>query len=286
MSQSHNGLDMQENSQLKRLKINSLLSIVGLLLLLLITINTYEQKNHLGIPELWSGYSLFAIIILLVLFNLRKRLSMLPLLGSAYAWHQLHIVAGFISIALYALHVDSWWPPAGYERWIAGCFYLAISSGVLGLLIQIYYPKRLSEIGDEIIFERIPDAIVEIRNTAINHVQECVKETKSETLLRLYSESLDQYFRRPHFILQHIIGSQSAEFWLKKRFASVRHFCSTKELQQLETLQSLALTKNRVDQQYAYQWLMKIWLFIHIPCVLALLIFVLWHFLLVNIYAL
>jgi len=277
---------MQENSRLKRLTISSLISLSGVLLLVWISLETMEERNHLGHPELWSGYSLLATLILLALFNIRKRLSMLPQLGSAYLWHQLHIVGGMLSITLYILHVDTWWLVAGYERWLSISFYLAIGSGVLGFLIQIYYPKRLTEIGHELIFERIPDAIVDIRTEAMQVIEENIKTTQSETLLRFYEESLDHYFRRPHFIPQHIIGSQAAEFWLKKRFAAVRHLSNADELLTLQKLEALAVNKNRIDQQYAFQWVMKLWLFIHIPSVIALLLFIFWHFLLVNIYAL
>jgi len=277
---------MQEITRLKRLRTNILISACGLLILFFIFISTIEQKNSLGIAEIWSGYGLLVLLLLLALFNIKKRLSILPLLGTGYGWHQMHIISGMIAIAIYFLHVESWWPPSGYERWIAACFYLAVISGISGLIIQTYYPKRLTEIEEEIIFERIPDAVAEVREKAMHEVESTVAITRSETLLRFYTESLDHYFRRPQFLFSHLIASQSADFWIKKHFQPIRHFCNKDELESLQKLEVLAKTKNYLDQQYAYQLIMKLWLFIHVPSVLALLLFVFWHLLLVNIYAL
>ena len=51
-----------------------------------------------------------------------------------------------------------------------------------------------------------------------------------------------------------------------------------------ERLQLVANAKDDLDFHYAVQGLMKHWLFVHVPLVAAMLIFVLLHLLLVNIY--
>lgn len=277
---------MYENIAKKRLLKSILISALAIVFFAWISFQSLQQQQMLGTPELWSGYSLFAIILLLALFNLRKRLSQLPLLCSAYTWHQIHLIFGLVSIPLYLLHVEYWWPPFGYELLLSLSYYMAILSGLLGLLIQYYYPRRLTEVGNEMIFQRIPDAIAEIREQAMLEVEQCVQETRSETLLSLYADSLDHYFRRPRFLLPHWVGSQAAEFWIYKTIRPMHQFCSSQEMKSIQRIEQLALEKNRIDQQYAFQLVIKLWLFIHIPSVMALLVLVFWHLLLVNIYVL
>ena len=47
-----------------------------------------------------SGWLLLGVIVFLVLLNLRKKIPVLPL-GSAAAWLQFHIYAGWLAIALF-----------------------------------------------------------------------------------------------------------------------------------------------------------------------------------------
>ena len=52
-----------------------------------------------------SGWVLFAVMLFLALYNVRKKLTVLPL-GSNSTWLQLHIYAGWLVIVLFGEHVQ------------------------------------------------------------------------------------------------------------------------------------------------------------------------------------
>lgn len=241
--------------------------------------------DGLGEPAIVTGYSLFAIVLLLSVLNLRKRLPMLPLLR-AHQWTRVHVVGGMLAAALYFLHTGSVWPVGPYERVLAALFYLVTLSGILGYLIQSLYPRRLTGTGVEIIYERIPAEVAELRERAEQLVLDCTKVSKSDTLARYYLETFDWFFRRPRFLLSHLTGGQKSGFWLEQQFINSRRYMNDKEREHLDRLETLAGLKSDIDFHFAAQRLMKTWLLVHVPGVVALLVLAAWHLLIVNIYAL
>lgn len=259
--------------------------ILSALLLIAVIAVVHYSRNHLGRPALWSGYSLFSIMAVLGLYYIRKRLPMIPL-GRAYWWQKTHIAFGVLSVALYIIHVDGWWPHGIYERWLAGFYYLAIISGILGYLLQLLVPARLTQTQDEVIVERIGDIVAELREKARACVERSLTETKSDSIARFYTETFDTFFQRPRFLFNHLLGGRLAEHWLSNQIDALEHYCDATELDFVAELHSLALTKAHVDSHYAHMSLLKIWLFVHIPAVVGLIALIMWHWLLVNIYAL
>jgi len=103
----------------------------------------------LGEPDIVTGYTLFALILLLGFFNLRKRLSMVPV-GRASVWLAFHIAAGVLVIAMFWLHTGSICPGGLYEKVLASLFYLVSVTGIIGYALSRALPRRLAQIEIEI----------------------------------------------------------------------------------------------------------------------------------------
>jgi len=232
-----------------------------------------------------TGYWLFGVMVYLSLFHLRKRLSMLPL-GSAAVWLNLHAVGGVLALGIYWLHTGSLWPNGIYERGLAILFYLTVVSGIAGYVIQRIYPRILTQTGIEVIYERIPVHLSDLREAAQKLVLECSDRTRVDTLGRYYLDTLDWYFRRPRFGLHHVVGSQRSRQWLRQQDAHVRRYLSDEEEAYLDQLTKLARQKDKLDLHYTLQGVMKLWLQFHVPITAALMTLSLWHLLVVNVYAL
>lgn len=243
------------------------------------------SRLHLAVPTMISGYTLFVVIILLGVFNIRKRLAALPLF-SASRWAQLHVVGGLLALSLYGLHTHALRPKGAYEQSLTGLFYLVIGSGIGGYSLQRIYPSRLTQSDAEIIFERIPIELVELREEAQDLIFECIEQSKSTTLARYYAESLDWFFCKPHFVFNHLLGGLASQHWIQQHFDTVARYLNSQEKDYLERLKQLAEHKDRVDLHYAVQGLLKVWLLVHVPAAVALVTLALWHLLLVNIYCL
>ena len=133
-----------------------------------------------------SGWSLFALILFLSMLNLRKKITMLPM-GSSANWLQLHIYAGWLAILLFAIHIG-WQVPSGiFEISLAIIFSLVAGTGLVGIFLSRILPKRLTRRGEEIILERIPSFISEVREQAERRGCYAGQLTEPRTSVHRYS---------------------------------------------------------------------------------------------------
>jgi hypothetical protein len=246
---------------------------------------THFLRLHLGHAAVLSGWLLLAVMVGLALFNLRKRLSMVPL-GSASTWLVLHAVGGVLAIGLFFVHANTLWPAGSYERVLALLFYLVSLSGLFGLAAQRIYPQRLTQTDYETIYERIPAELARLRLQAEDIVLACTGKTGSDTLAHHYLDTLAWYFHRPRFVLSSLAGSRHAEHWLDREVGTVARYLNDEEKTYLAQLRELSSTKVKIDAHYAGQGLMKFWLLAHLPLAAAVMVVAAWHVLLVHVYAL
>ncbi len=241
--------------------------------------------HHLGDPAYVTGYTLFGFMVFLIIFNIRKRLSMLPIFKVRW-WTPLHVASGILVIALFWLHTGTLWPGGLYEQAIAIIFYLVSLSGLYGYMVLRVYPGWLTQTGIEVIYEEVPAIVADYREEAERLILECTKETRSDTLARYYTETLDWFFRRPHFIINHLLGGRKGIHWVNQHISTARRYLNDTEREYLDKLNDLASKKNRIDFHFAIQSMMKLWLLFHVPVSVALFLLSLWHLLLVNVYSL
>lgn len=258
---------------------------VGVALWLVIAGAALRAERSLGSPAVITGYALFALMIALGLFNWRKRLLVLPV-GTARHWMIAHGVLGAIALPLYWQHAGSLWPTGFYEQALALFFYVTMGSGLVGWVLERQLPRRLSDLGAEVIYERIPGELHEVRMRAEALVVEGVAKTGSSTLGRYYSESLHWYFRRPRFLLSHLLGAGRGARWIGGHIGALRRYLNEDERAVLDRIETLALRKNQLDAHFALQSLLKLWLFVHVPGAVLLIALACWHLLVVNVYAL
>ncbi len=257
-------------------------AITGLAIL---GVYTYLADLQLERTEFITGYSLFALMIALALFNARKKLAMVPLIRSAY-WLAIHVVGGAAAVILFFIHTGSIWPSGGYEQALAIVFYLVSISGIVGYAIQRINPRRLVQTDLEIIYERIPAELAEIREKAEAEILACTEETGSDTLARHYMETLVWFFRRPRFVFNNAFGGNAGEHWLRFQYRTVNRYLNDNERVYLDRLNDLAEMKAKIDVHYACQSTMKGWLLVHLPLAAAVLGLMFWHVIVVNVYAL
>lgn len=239
----------------------------------------------LGRPAVLTGWSLFALIVLLAAFNLRKRLAMLPV-GDARGWLSLHVVGGTIACGAYALHVGTFWPTGAYERVLAVLFYLVTLTGVVGFVVQRVYPPYLTRTGVEVIYERVPRELAHLRKQAQELVVECTAKTGSDTLARHYQENFEWFFRRPRFSLNHAFAGNKGKSWVRKQRDTVSRYLDEAEHAYLDRLFRIGSYKNDVDFHYTAQRIMKAWLLVHLPLAAVTVVVAVWHIVLVHVYAL
>ncbi|MGB1109367.1 MAG: hypothetical protein ACPG4N_03375 [Gammaproteobacteria bacterium] len=248
-------------------------------------VTSLQWEQSLRDSSQLTGYSLLAIMLLLALFNVRKRLAASPLL-SARAWLRLHAALGVSAILIYLFHAPAVWPHGLYEQVLAALFFTVSFTGLLGYVIQRQLPKRLAQIPDEFIFERIPAELATMRENVEQQLLLATRESGADTLGRHYLETLNWYFQRPRFGFGHLWGSRQGEAWLNSQIDGIARYLDDAEREHLEAIRAIGLRKTNLDAHYAIQGTLKLWLFAHVPLVAGLLLLSFWHLFIVNIYIL
>lgn len=261
-----------------------LLAIIGAIALIALAMYTRDERLALGDATFVTGWVLLGSMFTLGLFNLRKKLSMLALGRAAY-WLALHVVVGFFAVGMFLIHTQAVWPAGIYEQVLATLFWATALSGVCGWLYQRAMPSRLSRIGYEVIYERIPAEIAALREEAEEAALEGVGSAGQSTLGRFYAETMDWFFQRPRFGWGHILGSGDAAQWVEQRFKTVSRLVGSQEEPALARIEAAARRKVQVDAHYALQRSLKLWVAVHVVLTAATLSLAVWHLILVHVYA-
>jgi hypothetical protein len=252
--------------------------IVAIILVLAFAV--YDASLYQG--AFFTGWILFLVMGFLALFRLRKEIPVLPL-GAASTWMQWHIYAGWLVILLFAEHVSWGIPNGGLEITISIVFALVVLSGIVGLLFSQVLPPRLTRRGEEVIFERIPVFIAELRKEAEDLVLQSARETKSSTIRNFYLRHLSGFFSGPRNRLRHLFASRRPRFRLMNEIDNMERYLNRQEFQYAENLRDLVNKKDELDFYYALSLALKAWLLVHVPLTYSLLILAILH--LVVVYA-
>jgi hypothetical protein len=244
---------------------------------------TVQVDRSLGISAFNSGWVLFAVLVFLTLFSVRKRLPFMPLLPASL-WFMLHTIGGFLALFLFLLHTDSMGSKGFYGQVLTVLFFITSISGVIGLFIEKVYPRQLTCSGGEIIYERIPGEIAEIRDEVESLILKCTEENGTSTLAEHYLETLHWYFQKPRFFINNIFVSHLSQHWVRQQCMILERFLSEKERVYLDKVYMLAERKRKIDFHYALQTLLKTWLLVHIPLAGAVMAMVLWHLILILVF--
>jgi len=276
-----------------------LFNLFALLIALISTLFAFQAySTTLSRSQYLSGWFLLAVIVFLAAYNVQKKLPFLPM-GSSAVWLQFHIYVGWFTFFLFMIHVE-FRVPNGFLESSLALLYLAVAlSGVLGLWISKGYPQRIArhdrqqlnfqdgiminanveiakiegrKLGEELIFERIPVYIREVRENAEVLVVRSGEESKSSSIADFYSDRLHDYFSGPrNFWLHNMESSRPLDSLIHEVVVLLRYI-SEKEQTILVELSELIRVKNQLDYCHALQAMLKWWLFFHVPLTYCLLI--------------
>lgn len=231
-------------------------------------------------PAFLTGWLLLSIILFLALYNVRKKLSMVPI-GTAATWLQWHIYLGFLAVLLFAMHVDWRIPNGVLERLLALFFAAVAGSGLFGLYISRRYARMLTRRTEEVILERIPQIIADLRAQAEAVVLESAEKTGSSSIADFYGSRLARFFAAPRNMRLHLQGSRRATFARQTDIDIMTRYLDDQELVYADRLRRLVERKDQVDYAHALQTVLKGWLFVHIPATYGLILLAMLHVLLV-----
>ena len=233
-----------------------------------------HEKYRAEYPRLvyLTGWVLFGLILALTLYNVRKKLSFLPLFSSRI-WFQIHVYTGLFTGLAFLLHLQWRMPTGAFEGILAGLFVGVTLSGIAGWWLSNVLPKRLTTAGGEVLYERIPVIRRDLRLKAEALALKAIPEAKATTLADFFARELSGYFSAPYNFWANLLGSRRSLNFLLGSLSETKRYFTTVEQENADTLAELIREKDAIDHQRTAQLIMKAWLFVHIPLTYGLIVF-------------
>ena len=249
-------------------------------ILLVVGVGCYFLWQAVGMalrPQaIYSGLSLLALMLALTLFNARKKLPFLPLLKASY-WTQFHIYTGFLSVLLFVLHTGGGWPSGGLETGLFVLFWTVSISGVVGLFLTRWLPGVMARSGESLTFESIPKFETRLRREVEEIVYQGEEEHGASAIGDLYLKKLSFYFK-PRCAATFFLG-RPTRFQIRAldELEKVSRYLDEEGAKVIDALRHKIDLKHNLDLQKSAQWLLRFWLFIHIPVTYGLIVASLVH---------
>lgn len=232
----------------------------------------------------FDGWLLVLCMVVLTLFNARKKLPVLPLL-SASTWLQLHVHVGTLCALIFLIHTRFRLPNGTLETMLWIVFVLVIVSGGIGLFLSRQLPARLSARGERVIFERIPGLQAKLAGQARALAIQAAQESGSRATADFYDTRLHAYLTHDRHFWSHLIGSDAPLRRYRGALKDLHRYQDASGRAILNELDEIVVAKDNLEHQYALQLALKMWLFVHIPLTYSVLLLSAVHIVLVYAFA-
>jgi hypothetical protein len=239
-----------------------------------------------------DGWLLAAAMALQVAFHVRRKTSSLSP-AAALTWRQIHIVVGYVIIALFISHCDFSLPDTNFEWVLWICTVLVLLSGILGTYLTWAAQAKLRS-GDEIVLDRIPKRRMEIAKEvhaiAVSSerdqlVLELPVAPYKEWILDFYKTQLKSFFKGPRNRLAHFVASQRHMKKLIGDIDDLERYVDKSGREKLNAIKALVIEKDRLDFADVQLRLSKAWLLVHVPVTYSLVVLIVLHILVVYAYS-
>jgi hypothetical protein len=218
-----------------------------------------------------SGWALVVAMVLLTIYNLRKKIDFLPAVFSSRHWLWAHLVTGYLSVFLFVLHVGLRLPEGLLETTLWIQFVVVIGSGIAGHYVSRRFPHLLSDRGQEVLYERIPVLIRQQRERVEEAVLSAARGDSLE-IPEFYQQRLADYFAGPRHLWQHLFKSRRPVQVLLRGLDGLEKLSGRGEQEVIEEVRAAILAKDDLDFHHAHQTVLKYWLFLHVPLAYSLLV--------------
>jgi hypothetical protein len=218
----------------------------------------------------FSGWLLFALMVCLVLFNIRKKLPFLPLLSAA-SWLQFHIYAGSFAAGIFVVHTQYRIPGGAFSRLLWWSFVTLAASGLIGIFLDRLLPARIRNLGEPVLFERIPSFRATLAAEVETLAAKSVRELGTLVIADLYVQRIEPFLTESGFMLSHVLGARRSCARLLRELRAAERYLSPAGRDTLGQIEERVIAKDALDYQYAIHAVLKGWLFIHVPIAFAIL---------------
>jgi hypothetical protein len=242
----------------------ALVVVIALLLALLV----WLQRSGLQNASFTTGYALFAAVVSLIALHWRKQAPSLPL-GKISVWLQHHVYLGYLTIVLFALHINFSVPTGVFETVLFTLFIVVAGSGLYGLYISRTLPRQLRVLPEEVVYEKIPSLQRQVMEEARQII---LSASDSSALTDFYKTKLAPFLERPRGLAYFLYPNSRRRRLLTGQLHELHRFLSEPQVRDCRQLERLLGRKDDLDFHRALQGRLKLWMFVHIGCSYSLLL--------------
>ncbi len=236
--------------------------------------------NNVQNPQLLTGWLLFSLVILLISFNVRKKLSFLPLM-SVYIWLQVHIFIGLLALFVFSMHLSFQLPNGKFEIVLATIFIIAEISGLIGLWLSRVLPKFMREHSENVVFERIPALRALLIQQAQTELQKAIDAKSDLVLLHYFTERVLPFLQDSNHSLYYFLAPRKVYLAWNSEFDNLQNLLNQDEIEIAQTVRAIIYKKIGLDFQQSGRTYLRYWLYWHIPLAYVLVMCSLAHLTLV-----
>lgn len=218
----------------------------------------------------FSGWFLFACMMVMLLLTWRKKAVILPL-GRVRFWLLVHYYVGFLTVAVFIVHTKHEFPGSLLHWLLWSLFVLVSLSGLTGALVSKIVPPRLEAHGERILFDRIPLFRAQLAEQAEAIARDSVLDGNTQSIARLYVATLSEFFAGPRNLLSHLAASEVPLARILGELSATERYLDEAGKVRLQKLRDLVEAKSNLDFHYANGGLLRLWPFLHVPATYALL---------------
>lgn len=219
-------------------------------------------SNRLGHASYYSGGALLACVCILMLFGIRKRLPMLPLL-TVSTWTQIHIYTGLFSLAVYGLHVPRLLANGLFEGALSILFLSVALSGLYGVYISRVAPRKMNAVPGEFRFDRFPWHRQRLAERASEVLDGLQVSLASPVLATFYRDRLQPFFSSPVPIGFLVLPNSWRRQRLLHGLRELDRYLSDQTQAAAGQLAALVRKRDELDFHYALQLRLRVWVALH-----------------------
>ncbi len=221
----------------------------------------------------WSvGYGVAATALLLLAAGYGARRRMMRTAsrwrgGSASGWLALHLWGGGLFLVLVLMHSGFRLPSGQVTGWLWVLSWWTVLSGLVGRLLQRWIPRLLaSGLSTEVLYERIPELVADLRERAARAV-----DGAHESVVALWERRLADELAAPRRRALYFVDITGGAARRLKPFRYLQRLLAEDDRERLAELERLYRAKLEIDAQYTLQSALRWWLYLHVPTSIVLL---------------
>jgi hypothetical protein len=233
------------------------------IVVLAITYGIYSTLSVIGprggsVLGIIFGSTGFAVFLFECLLSLRKKLVKYRA-GPLQAWLRAHLWLGILSFLLVLMHSGFRWGN-GLAATLMWLLLIVVASGVAGVALQHYLPRRMEELVErEIIFEDIPRVMEKLRREAGERFR----------LLTAVDIGADVKSKLDA-IARYLEGQASLKFFptrksIREYFGELRASMPFATQHNLKALEAMCEERRQLVVQRRLHHLLHGWLLMHVP---------------------